>query len=368
MPTITAPRQEASSPLGATRLIGRQSRVGLAIACLAGIAFAHLAHAPHKLEEAPFWGVAFLLIAVASAALAIYMPRLCPLPGVWMACTVLAIGTMVAYVVSRTIPVPGLSDHVGHWVDPAGLLSLVFEAGLVAVSVSAVRPLSLAPANVVSGALLALVAVGSVAGLPKPAAGHEHAAGAPPEHAAGAGHDHAAGAGQEHGEHGGTTSAHFDPSQPNQPDLAKAGPKASAEAEQLLAISKAAARARFPSWDAARKAGYAFIAGERGRIVSNRYFVHLSNRDYMKDGVTLDPLRPESLVYWIRPNGDLALVGYMFRSRGHTPTIAQGILRWHRHQSSPMAHLWLTDEVRTAFQQLEPKDELKRDLGLHGNS
>jgi hypothetical protein len=63
-------------------------------------------------------------------------------------------------------------------------------------------------------------------------------------------------------------------------------------------------------------------------------FIHLINPDYMRDGVTLDPERPESLVFQKRPEG-YRLVGYMYMMPPgqHGPQIGGSMTRWHYHKT-----------------------------------
>ena len=216
--------------------------VDLAVLSLIGMGVTHLIHVSHELEESTWVGVAFIGISAACGALVVLIRRLWWWPPLWMATGSLAAGTMAGYVLSRVVPLPGLAGHVGQWLDVPGALSVAFEATLVALSVRALRSVTpLARANLLSLGLVSIAGLGALTGFPE-AQAHNHGAGHGPGHDHAGGHDHGASVG---------SSAHFDPSQANLPDLERAGPRAVAEADRLLAASKAAARVRFPTYQAA---------------------------------------------------------------------------------------------------------------------
>ena len=110
---------------------------------------------------------------------------------------------------------------------------------------------------------------------------------------------------------------------------------------------------------------------------------HYRNDEYVLDGITLDPERPEYLMYYALEDGSYALTGFMFladapESRG--PQIAGPLSVWHyhvwknprcwerellsagsvdengecekgvsRHRSPEMLHVWLIDHPRGIF-------------------
>src|SRR2546423_1392340 len=45
--------------------------------------------------------------------------------------------TVLGYIVSRTIGLPQITNHVGHWADPWGTASLVVEAALILLAARA---------------------------------------------------------------------------------------------------------------------------------------------------------------------------------------------------------------------------------------
>jgi hypothetical protein len=62
--------------------------------------------------------------------------RLVPAWAGWAAGVLLGAGPFVAYVLSRTVGLPGDPGDVGNWGYWVGTVSLLVEAGLVALSVS----------------------------------------------------------------------------------------------------------------------------------------------------------------------------------------------------------------------------------------
>jgi hypothetical protein len=117
-----------------------------AIACLAGVACTHASDLPEHVDDARYMGGLFCLLiigcCVAGMALAV-MPRARP---AWLLTGLLCLTTIAGYVVSRSVGLPQMSDHVGQWTEPAGIASLVFEALVVAVSAAAALGLA-APAR-----------------------------------------------------------------------------------------------------------------------------------------------------------------------------------------------------------------------------
>ena len=155
-------------------------------------------------------------------------------------------------------------------------------------------------------------------------------------------------------------------------------PEERAAARRLWRRSQSAAWRLFPSMAAARARGYA-IDPERPPDDLQILRPHLTNKRLVRDGKTLDPTRPESLVYQRRTDGRLQLVAFMYRAASgpFTPTPEGQFVRWHLHGGcverdtargvaieddrcpegrvlhygdTMMFHLWLTeDDLGTAF-------------------
>ena len=112
--------------------------VGAGISLIIIVGLIHLIGAPEDLEEAPYQGVLFLanFFGALTAAIGIYRGR----SWGWSFGVLVAGGALVAYVVSRTIGLPGLPVEE-EWLEPLGLLSLLVEALFMGLYVMvSVRP------------------------------------------------------------------------------------------------------------------------------------------------------------------------------------------------------------------------------------
>lgn len=91
--------------------------------------------APH-LDEAPYMGVLFIILTLACAALAVTLiVRDGP---VVYGLTVLTCGlAVIGYAATRLVAFPMLSDDVGNWLEPLGVVSIISESIAVAGSVLA---------------------------------------------------------------------------------------------------------------------------------------------------------------------------------------------------------------------------------------
>ena len=88
--------------------------------------------APH-LREAPYIGWSFVGLEVTLAFVAFGLIISDRTPVWWLAGTVPALA-MVAYALSRTVGLPQLSDDVGDWAQPLGLVALTAEGLLVVLT------------------------------------------------------------------------------------------------------------------------------------------------------------------------------------------------------------------------------------------
>ena len=107
----------------------------IGVICLAGISVTHLIDLPDKIEEAPYVAVLFCGLIVASVALGIVLAIRRDPALVWPLAGTLAALPLTGYVLSRSVALPQLEDHVGDWLNPAGVASLLFEAMVIALSV-----------------------------------------------------------------------------------------------------------------------------------------------------------------------------------------------------------------------------------------
>lgn len=107
----------------------------LAVVCLLVTAGTHLPLVPAHLREARVLGVAFALLAVACVALAIGLTARDTV-AVWAGVVGLDALAVSAYVGTRTVALPGLSDDVGNWLEPLALPALTAELLALAVGCS----------------------------------------------------------------------------------------------------------------------------------------------------------------------------------------------------------------------------------------
>ena len=111
----------------------------LAVACLASVAGSHLADLPHKLEEAPYLAVLFCALIGASLLLAACLIAGRFVPLAWRAAVVLCVLAIAGYVLSRSVGLPQIEDHVGDWLDPWGVVAVTSEAVLIGLGLTAWR-------------------------------------------------------------------------------------------------------------------------------------------------------------------------------------------------------------------------------------
>ena len=109
----------------------------LAVACLIGVAVTHLVDLSDKLEEAHYMAAMFCALIAASLVLAGALAAGYRVGPALVAAGTLSALTIAGYVLSRTVGLPQLEDHVGMWTDPAGVASLVFEGTLVVLALAA---------------------------------------------------------------------------------------------------------------------------------------------------------------------------------------------------------------------------------------
>lgn len=287
---------------------------------------------------------------------------------------------------------PGLAAEEGPltWSNPAHLLSL---GGVVLVAVgvggTSLRLWGTRGATDRRPARTrAAVAAGGAVGVLALAGGALALAGTVPGHGRASGHDH----------------------QPQYPDVEAASDGQRAAAQTLLDRTRETA-GRFAAVESAEAAGYGVrkaVGRRRARTGKPVPFPHAGNKEHKRDGRSLDPARPESLIYGRRPDGELALVGVLYvMPKGEPgPEIGGTITRWHAHtkcveasdgpgrrraKPSPrgkvkpssdgscpegrearegpaMMHVWLTGDLRTAFARRAPKQALAERLGRKGGA
>jgi hypothetical protein len=129
-------------PLLAVLLLWRRRRTAsdvvaraTGIILLGGVAATHASDMLHKLLEAPYLGVAFALLVAGSGAAALALATVRVTDRLERVVAAVAALTALGYVVSRTVGLPQIADHAGHWADPWGTAALVVETALVVLAV-----------------------------------------------------------------------------------------------------------------------------------------------------------------------------------------------------------------------------------------
>lgn len=105
----------------------------VAIVMLLGTAGTHVPLIPEHLEEAPYVGVLFIALSVASVVLAVLLVRW-DTPLVWTASGVMTLLALVAFVASRTVGLPQIGDDIGNWGEPLGYPAVAVEALVTAAA------------------------------------------------------------------------------------------------------------------------------------------------------------------------------------------------------------------------------------------
>jgi len=60
-------------------------------------------------------------------------------PLAWRAAVVLCVLAIAGYVLSRSVGLPQIEDHVGDWLDPWGVVAVTSEAVLIGLGLAAWR-------------------------------------------------------------------------------------------------------------------------------------------------------------------------------------------------------------------------------------
>jgi hypothetical protein len=111
----------------------------VAIVGLFAIALIHFVDLFDTMKAHAYVGVLFIVLIgaclAAAGALLGGRPR-----RAWMLTTAVAAAPFVAYVVSRSVGLPGATDDVGNWTQPLGLAAVFVEFLVVATSLRALVP------------------------------------------------------------------------------------------------------------------------------------------------------------------------------------------------------------------------------------
>lgn len=221
---------------------------------------------------------------------------------------------VAAWALSRTAGLP-FGPGAGK-PEPAGLpdgLATALELALVCCALILTERAEPSPLTRIKGALVGLMTVLVAAGAAVTAlpalAGHTHEGGPTAQAAQAAevqqGHQHAA-----------------------DPNAAPPTQGERAAADLLVANTKRELPQRWPTIKAASKAGYE-IAIDTGGVI------HMTKMAWIVDDREVDPTRPESLVFYRKPQGGDILLGAMFiMSPGKKgPAIGGSLTHWHAHDN-----------------------------------
>jgi hypothetical protein len=143
-PARVASRRGSASPLAALlRPIGSRWRfpaAGLAVA--AGLA--HVPVTPEHLQEAPYIGQLFIALTVV-CILGATMLLISDNALTWLVVGDSCLLAVIAYLVSRTFGLPLMSDDIGNWFEPLGIVSVATESGVAVLALAALRRLRTPP-------------------------------------------------------------------------------------------------------------------------------------------------------------------------------------------------------------------------------
>ncbi len=110
-----------------------QKWAGIALIAASGVI--HLVETPEYLEEMRYIGMLFVLSVVGALLAAVGIAR--QQRWGWSVGLVVAGGSVLAYLLSRTIGLPGFRENTWEeFAEPIGLLSLLVEGGFVAIAVT----------------------------------------------------------------------------------------------------------------------------------------------------------------------------------------------------------------------------------------
>jgi hypothetical protein len=104
-----------------------------AAVALTTTAAVHVALVPEHLREAPYAGGLFIALSLAAAVLTILLAT-APTRLAWLAAGSLAAAAITAYVYSRAVGLPLMSDDVGDWSNPLGTVAVCAEAAVIWMS------------------------------------------------------------------------------------------------------------------------------------------------------------------------------------------------------------------------------------------
>jgi manganese oxidase len=120
-------------------------RYAAAATCLTAAA-AHVPVTEDHLEEATYIGVLFILLAAACCIEAVLLVRRDE-KRVWLAAALTCAAAVIAYVWSRAIGLPLITDDVGDWTEPIAIVAITAEMLTVLLAVAALAPVTRRPST-----------------------------------------------------------------------------------------------------------------------------------------------------------------------------------------------------------------------------
>ncbi len=105
---------------------------------LVGIIAVHLMDLPGKMEKVPYIGFMYIGVILAAGFL-IHRIISGATRNDYLAAATLAAAVIVGYIVNRTVGMPGATDDIGNWWEPLGFLSVVVEAWVIVLGLTAAR-------------------------------------------------------------------------------------------------------------------------------------------------------------------------------------------------------------------------------------
>lgn len=110
---------------------------GIFLILVAGLV--HLIEAPEAFEDITYKGVLFILNGLGAAGSAVGIYRGSKSWGWWLGFFVAA-ATIVGYIASRTVGLPGLPAEPDEWLEPLGVISLLAEVVFCGIALKALLP------------------------------------------------------------------------------------------------------------------------------------------------------------------------------------------------------------------------------------
>lgn len=118
-------------------LAGRSERSPWRVVAAAAAIVEAVAHIPvteEHLKEAPYIGIAFVLVTAAGFILA-QLLLTADTRAVWLSTAVVSTLALAAFILSRTVGLPQIADDIGDWSDPLGIVAIVSEAIMLVTAI-----------------------------------------------------------------------------------------------------------------------------------------------------------------------------------------------------------------------------------------